>query len=159
MEQPRAVAGVGAVVCLLTVVLVWWLVTVWGPLGAAVGFLCGNAAGSLGLWPAFLALVREHGSKGGSFPAPCDLDRVPAVRAIRQFTQDPKDVGWVIKELEHGDQANIGTAERCPGQARPLQRPCAWSLNRFQPHAKRSLACSARLTNLGSSGPKWKTFS
>ena len=59
MERPRAIVGVGAVGSIVTVVLVWWLMRACGLAGAAYGSLAGNVVASVGLWLAFLALVRR----------------------------------------------------------------------------------------------------
>ena len=58
-ERARAVAGVTTVTAVLNLVLVWWLMTHWGLLGAAYGFLIAEVVGSLGRWIVFLALVPD----------------------------------------------------------------------------------------------------
>jgi O-antigen/teichoic acid export membrane protein len=61
MERPQAIVWASSVGAVLTVVLVWCLMIEWGLLGAAYGFLAGNAAGSVGRWVAFLTLVPRRG--------------------------------------------------------------------------------------------------
>jgi O-antigen/teichoic acid export membrane protein len=57
MERPRAIVAVGLIVTVVTVALVWWLMTEWGLLGAAYGALVGNVVGAIGRWGALLAIV------------------------------------------------------------------------------------------------------
>lgn len=61
-ERARAVAVVMAATALLNVVLVWWLMTQFGLLGAAYAVLIAEVAGSLGRWIAYLALVPVAGA-------------------------------------------------------------------------------------------------
>jgi O-antigen/teichoic acid export membrane protein len=57
MERPRATVAVGITTSVMTIGLVWWLMTGWGLPGAAYGLLIGNVSGALGRWAAFSALV------------------------------------------------------------------------------------------------------
>ena len=66
-ERAQAVAGVTSVSAVLNIVLVWWLMTNWGLLGAAFGVLIAEVVGSLGRWIVFLALVPEiNGRRTGN---------------------------------------------------------------------------------------------
>jgi O-antigen/teichoic acid export membrane protein len=58
-ERVRAYAAVTGANALLNVVLVWWLMSEWGLVGAAYGVLAGEAVGSVARWLAFLALVPD----------------------------------------------------------------------------------------------------
>lgn len=57
MERPRAIVWAGSIGAVVTTVLVWGLMLVWGLPGAACGVLAGNTAGSVARWAALLALV------------------------------------------------------------------------------------------------------
>jgi O-antigen/teichoic acid export membrane protein len=59
MERPRAVFLTGLLGATLTVVLVWFWAQQWGLIGAAYGFLAGNAGASAVRWIAFLALFSQ----------------------------------------------------------------------------------------------------
>jgi O-antigen/teichoic acid export membrane protein len=98
MERPREIFCVGAAGAALTVILVWWLMTEWGLLGAAYGLLAGNVVGSVGLWGAFLALVPQ---------AP---DPAPAVRVIEMLTRSSKSDGWTMTRLGEGDHSHVYAA-------------------------------------------------
>jgi O-antigen/teichoic acid export membrane protein len=62
LERPQAVFWAGSFGVLLTVMIGLGLMTQWGLLGAACGFLAGSVAGAVGLWVAFLASVRQQPS-------------------------------------------------------------------------------------------------
>jgi O-antigen/teichoic acid export membrane protein len=95
MERPRVIVAVGGIGAAFTVLLVWLLMTEWGLLGAAYGLLLGNAASSLGLWAAFLALV----------PRACDPQ--PAVQVLQALTQTANSDRWAITRLGEGDHAAV----------------------------------------------------
>jgi O-antigen/teichoic acid export membrane protein len=59
MERPRAIVVVGSLSAAVTVVLVTLLMTEWGLIGAAYGYLAGNAIGTAGRWFAFLIISRS----------------------------------------------------------------------------------------------------
>ena len=60
-ERARAGASVTAATAILNLILVWWLMTNWGLLGAAYALLIAEVVGNLGRWIAFLALVPGSG--------------------------------------------------------------------------------------------------
>ena len=95
MERPRAVVVVSAAGAVLTVVLVWWLMAVWGLLGAAYGLLLVNLFVSVGLWLEFLVTV------------PRASDSAPAVRVLQILTQTSNPSKWVISRLGEGDHSNV----------------------------------------------------
>jgi len=98
MERPREIFVVGAVGAVLTVILVWWLMTEWGLLGAAYGLLSGNVVGSAGLWIAFLAR------------APQAPDPAPAFRVLETLTRSSDSGRWAMTRLGEGDHANVYAA-------------------------------------------------
>ena len=61
MERPRPIAAVTGVAAAVNVVLVWYLMTQWGLLGAAYGILAANVVWTLGRWIVFLVLVKNVG--------------------------------------------------------------------------------------------------
>jgi O-antigen/teichoic acid export membrane protein len=70
MQRPQAIFWASLIGAVLTVVLVWSLMSKWGLLGAAYGFLLGNVAGTVGRWVAFQALIRRCGSQASSAADP-----------------------------------------------------------------------------------------
>ena len=62
-EQTRPVAAVMTFAAALNVVLLWWLMPAWGLLGAAYAALIAEAAGSVGRWATFLALVPKRSDR------------------------------------------------------------------------------------------------
>jgi O-antigen/teichoic acid export membrane protein len=76
----RAVAGMVTVTAVLSVILIFWLMTNWGLLGAAYGVLIAEVVGSLERWIAFLQLVPEFGR-----PQP-EPDRYSQTQTVRQNT-------------------------------------------------------------------------
>jgi Na+-driven multidrug efflux pump len=59
MERPRPSAAVAVASAVVHVVLVWWMMTEWGLLGAAYAVLAARMVGTLGRWIVFLMLVRK----------------------------------------------------------------------------------------------------
>jgi O-antigen/teichoic acid export membrane protein len=59
IERPYAIFFASLIAMVVTVVLVWVLILKWGLVGAAWGFLAGNAVRTLARWAAFLRLVRQ----------------------------------------------------------------------------------------------------
>jgi O-antigen/teichoic acid export membrane protein len=59
MERPRVIVVAALIGTVLTVGLVWWLLTTRGLAGAAAGMLVGSAVGTIGLWIGFLTLVAQ----------------------------------------------------------------------------------------------------
>jgi O-antigen/teichoic acid export membrane protein len=57
IERPNAIFKSGVVAVCVSVVLILCLVSHWGLVGAAYGFLAGNVVASSGRWIAFLAFV------------------------------------------------------------------------------------------------------
>ena len=62
MERPRAIVAAALIGTILTVGLVWWLLSTRGLSGAAAGMLVGSTVGSIGLWIGFLTLVAQRDS-------------------------------------------------------------------------------------------------
>jgi O-antigen/teichoic acid export membrane protein len=71
MERPRPALVIVTVEAVVTVALVWVLMTEWGLLGAAYGMLVGSVTGAVGRWIAFYVCV----------PKVCDP--APDVRALQ----------------------------------------------------------------------------
>jgi hypothetical protein len=61
IERPDAVFRTALFAVVLSVVLIWFMVTEWGLVGAPYGFLAGNLTASVGRWVAFLTLVPRRG--------------------------------------------------------------------------------------------------
>src|SRR5215211_1285744 len=70
MQRPQAIFWASLIGAVLTVVLVWSLMSKWGLLGAAYGFLLGNVAGTVGRWVAFQRLIPRCGSQASSAADP-----------------------------------------------------------------------------------------
>jgi len=84
-ERARAGANVTAATAVLNVILVWWLMTNWGLLGAAYALLISEVVGNLGRWIAFLVLVT------GSSRRRSDLDSHGPTRSsadAKRFTEE-----------------------------------------------------------------------
>jgi O-antigen/teichoic acid export membrane protein len=60
-EHGRALAAVMGATALLNVILVWYLMGLWGLVGAAYAVLIAEVLGSVGRWASFLALVPNAG--------------------------------------------------------------------------------------------------
>jgi O-antigen/teichoic acid export membrane protein len=117
MERPRAIFWAGLFAVVVTVGLVYWLVVKWGLVGAAYGFLAGNVAGSVGRWIAFLALVPRSGPIADRMVS--DSKSAMVIGVIQQFTKSSKDSGWVVEQLDEGDQAIVYAV-------RPQNQQPAW---------------------------------
>ena len=76
MERPRAIIMVTTVEAVLTVALVWVLMTKWGLLGAAYGMLAGNVAGDRRTLDRVLSRA---------FRRICDP--APVMRVLQEFTE------------------------------------------------------------------------
>jgi O-antigen/teichoic acid export membrane protein len=107
IERPREVFWTGSFGAVLTGVLVWCLVVKWGVLGAAYGFLAGNAARSAARWVAFLALVPRSGAESDPIRMGPHSSSAAVTRVLQQFTQSSKDRGWIIEQLDEGMQAKV----------------------------------------------------
>lgn len=107
MERARAIVWAGLVGAVITGVLVWLLMVEWGLLGAACGFLAGNVAGAVGRWVAFLTLVPQFGQNASPTQSGSNSNSAMAIRVIQQFTQSSIDSGWVVQQLDEGDQAIV----------------------------------------------------
>jgi O-antigen/teichoic acid export membrane protein len=95
MERPRAIFAINAVGTVVTVALIWWMMVKWGLLGAAFGWLSGNAAVTAGLWVGFLALVpRAH-------------DPAPIIQALEKLAGASDVAGWAVTRLGEGDHSNV----------------------------------------------------
>jgi hypothetical protein len=107
LGRPSLIFKVGMVTFGLTVVLVPWLVLAWGVTGAAYGFLAANAAGTVGRWLAFSALVRRWQSQYAS---------AALTRVLQGFTQCSPAKGWLNEPLNEGAQANVFAVRAADGQ-------------------------------------------
>ena len=69
VERARALATITAGTAVLTIILVWVMMTEWGLLGAAYGLLTSELLGSIARWLLFLLLVPESAAPGPDRPA------------------------------------------------------------------------------------------
>ncbi len=95
MERPRAIIMVTTIAAVLTVALVWALMTKWGLLGAAYGMLAGNVFGAVGRWIAFF----------GRVPKVCDP--APVVRVLQEFTKCVDNSRWTITRIGGNHDAEV----------------------------------------------------
>jgi O-antigen/teichoic acid export membrane protein len=107
MERARAIACACSIGAVVTAVAVWLLMIEWGLLGAAYGFLCGNVAGTVARWVAFLTFVSDHEPKRGALGTPPDSASLGVIDVLQDFTQTGKDADWVIETLGEGEQASV----------------------------------------------------
>ena len=70
MERPRVIVVAALIGTILTVGLVWWLLSTRGLSGAAAGMLAGSTVGSIGLWIGFLMLVSQRHAAPDPWMAP-----------------------------------------------------------------------------------------
>lgn len=121
IERPKAIVLVGSIGAMLTVALVWCLTIQWGLIGAAYGFLCGNTAGALGRWIAFLRIVsqfcgedsknRDHSVSDG-YP-----DTASVVQVLEKLMACPEQERWIISQMGEGSQAEIYSVRARDGKA------------------------------------------
>jgi O-antigen/teichoic acid export membrane protein len=95
MERPYAIAIVGSAGAVVTVVLVWSLMTEWGLSGAVYGLLAGNLVTSVGLWLGFLAVV------------PRSYDSAPVIRVLQTLNPTCDSSRCAIARLGEGDHSNV----------------------------------------------------
>ena len=95
MERARATLCISAIGAVLTVLLVWCLMTEWGLLGAAYGLLSGNVVGSAGRWLAFLTVV------------PRPRDSAPTIAVLQKLTETSDPSRWAIAWLGEGDHSSV----------------------------------------------------
>ena len=95
MERPRPIIIVTTLEAVLTVALVWALMTKWGLLGAAYGMLAGNTTGTVGRWIAFYLCV----------PKICDP--APAMRVLQEFTKCVDDSRWQVTRISGNSDADV----------------------------------------------------
>jgi serine/threonine-protein kinase RIO1 len=111
MERPRAIVWAALAGAVLTIVLVWFLTLAWGLVGAAYGFLAGNAVGALARWLAFLLVVsrcaRERRPPAEGASADTDSDRAAVLRVLRQLTRDDNHSGCNVEMLGEGFHAKV----------------------------------------------------
>jgi O-antigen/teichoic acid export membrane protein len=105
MRRPREVFWTGLFGAVVTILLVWQLAAEHDVLGAAYGFLAGNAARSVARWVAFLALIPQ--SIAASGPTGADPNSVLAIRVFRQFTKSSNERRLAIEQLGEGGQAHV----------------------------------------------------
>jgi hypothetical protein len=105
MQRPREVFWTGLFGAVVTILLVWQLATEHDVLGAAYGFLAGNAARSVARWVAFFALIPQATAASG--PTGPDSNSVLAIRVFRQFTKSSNEHSCAIEQLGEGDQAHV----------------------------------------------------
>ena len=93
MERPRAIVAVGVAGAIASVVMVFLFLLQWGLIGAAWGFLLGNALGLVGRWVALVLLI------------PPAIDLAPAVAAARQLWPESNAAQITATRLGEGDFA------------------------------------------------------
>ena len=93
MERPRAIIIVTTFEAVLTIALVWVLMTKWGLLGGAYGMLAGNVTGTVGRWIAFYLRV----------PKVCDLK--PVFQVLQEFTNCVDSHRWTVTRIGGNDDA------------------------------------------------------
>jgi O-antigen/teichoic acid export membrane protein len=99
MERPQAIVLATSVGTVITVAAVWMLAVEWGLLGAAYGFLAGNAAGAAARWAAFLAVLARLD--------PEESGHVSVVRVLQKLTQGSAESDWDIRQLGEGRHGKI----------------------------------------------------
>ena len=104
MERPRAIFAINAIGTVVTVGLIWWMMVQWGLQGAALGWLFGNTAVSVGLWVGFLALV------------PPAHDPAPLTQVIENLTGSADAARLAITRLGEGDHSNVYAVRSANGQ-------------------------------------------
>jgi O-antigen/teichoic acid export membrane protein len=95
MERPRAIVMITTVETVLTVALVWVLMTEWGLLGAAYGMLVGSVVGAVARWVAFFVRV----------PKVCDPE--PVMRVLQEFTKCVDSSHWTVTRIGEGGDAEV----------------------------------------------------
>jgi len=105
MQRPREVFWTGLFGAVVTILLVWQQAAEHDVLGAAYGFLAGNAARSVARWAAFLALIPQ--SIAASGPTGPNSNSVLAIRVFGQFTKSSNERSWAIEQLGEGGQAHV----------------------------------------------------
>jgi O-antigen/teichoic acid export membrane protein len=107
LEHPRTIFWAGLIGAAITVVLVSTLVSAWGVIGAAYGFLAGNIVGSVGRCAAFLWVLSRRGSNAESIgeAAGAAADEVRRVLDTLPGGIRPQD--WLVTHLGEGIQANV----------------------------------------------------
>jgi O-antigen/teichoic acid export membrane protein len=105
MQRPREVFWTGLFGAVVTILLVWQLAAEHDVLGAAYGFLAGNAARSAARLVVFVALIPK--TIAASDSAAPDSNSVLAIRVLRQFTKSSNESSWAIEQLGEGGQAHV----------------------------------------------------
>jgi len=97
MERPRVVFVINAAGAVITILLVWRLMTAWGLSGAAYGWLSSNAVVTVGLWAGFLLSI------------PQAQDDAPR-QVLQKLNESSNSERWTIARLGEGDHSNVYVA-------------------------------------------------
>jgi O-antigen/teichoic acid export membrane protein len=120
LEVPRTIFWAGLIGAAVTVVLVSTLVSAWGLIGAAYGFLAGNIVGSVGRCAAFLLVLSRRGSNAEPIRDVSGAASDEVRRVLNTLPGGIRHEDWLVTHLGEGLQANV-YAVRSQGQE-PLWR-------------------------------------
>jgi hypothetical protein len=95
MKRPRAIIIVTSFETVLTVALVWILMTGWGLFGAACGILVVSVTGAIGRWTAFYVT------------APKVSDTAPVVHVLQEFTKCRDTSRWMVTRMSGQEDAEV----------------------------------------------------
>ena len=112
IDRPRAVFWCSLIALVLTAVLVTLLVSRWGLLGAAIGVLAGNFAGSVARIAAFAWYSRMPSAAVAAAGEPPNA----VTRVMQQFAPDSGNDPWHFEYLGAGCQADVLIVRRRDGQ-------------------------------------------
>lgn len=112
MKRPQVIVLATSVGTMVTLVAIWILSIKWGLVGAALGFLAGNVAGSAARWVAFLAVLARLD--------PRDIGREVVESVLRQLTPGVAAPSRDIRALGEGFQSRIYSA--CARDAHALRQ-------------------------------------
>ena len=133
MHRSQVLFTTAVLSALVTGCTVWWLARLWGPAGAAVGVLLGNAVRSATRWGVFLVVVPRP-SRGGTVqtrPLKCS----PLFSIIQQWPHADISDQWAVEVLERGRQADVYII-RYDGRTPPeMWPPAGVIVKRYDPEA------------------------
>jgi len=104
LERPRVIVIAATIGVVVSLILVWLLMTEWGLLGAAYGLLGGSVVGVLGRWVAFFSKVP------GARHSTC------AIRVLEDVTKVSGYSHCEIKRIGDGSQAEIFSINSTNGE-------------------------------------------
>lgn len=110
MGRPSVILWISVWSAGLTAVLCWWFVLDCGVVGAAYGYLTGNAVRSVTCWGAFLALVPSTSPRLRLRSVNKDSASGAVLSVLQKFVQGSQATDWTIERLDEGDQAHIYVA-------------------------------------------------